>query len=125
MTVDQLRDAIRSMILAHPSLSPSEDGHNKHMEKYRTLWGANLGLEPDLKSKVNLFVERMSVPLSDLQDIPHAEYFAPNYDTSKPNHNLFGHRSFSLTADLVSFGVTDLWQAARIIRAVAGEGRKV
>lgn len=123
MMVDQLRDAMRAMILAHPSLSPSEDGHNKHMERYRTPWGANLGLEPDLKSKVNLFVERMAVPLTDLRDIPHTEYFATNYSISKPNHDLFGHQSFSLTSDLLSFGVTDVWQAARIIRAVAGEGQ--
>tara|TARA_R110000765_G_scaffold289021_1_gene385211 strand:- start:380 stop:757 length:378 start_codon:yes stop_codon:yes gene_type:complete len=122
MSIEDLKEAIRAMIAAHPELDASEDGHNVHMERYRTASGANLGLEPDLKSKVNLFVERKTVPIGQLADIPHTEYFATNYKTSKPNHDLFGHNSFSLESDLISYFVTDLWQAVRIIRALAGEG---
>ncbi|MFC6199766.1 hypothetical protein [Ponticaulis profundi] len=122
MTNDELKAAIRAMIAAHPNLEPSADGHNKHMERYITANGTLLGLEPDLKSKVNLFVERRSVPLRDLSDIPHKEYFAANYATSKPNHDLFGPCSFKLDMDLISFFITDLWSAARVIRSVAGEG---
>jgi len=38
-----------------------------------------------------------------------------------PNHNLFGEQAFK-NADLVRFKVTDLWQAARVLLEVAGEG---
>lgn len=124
MSAEELKDAIRALIASHSNVEPTADGHNQHMERYITANGALLGLEPDLKSKVNVFVERRSVPLPDLSDIEHREYFATNFATSKPNHDLFGPSSFKLDMDLISFFITDLWSAARVIRSVAGEGAK-
>tara|TARA_Y100001001_G_scaffold49205_1_gene45294 strand:+ start:1427 stop:1804 length:378 start_codon:yes stop_codon:yes gene_type:complete len=124
MTNDELKQAIRELISAHPDLSPTEDGHNVHMERYKTSRGLLLGLEPDLKTKVNLFVQANAITSPKLTDIEQREYFAKDYSTSKPNHNLFGTGSFKLTMDLVRFTPEDVWQAARIIFAIAGEGAR-
>jgi len=39
---------------------------------------------------------------------------------SKPNHNLFGEAAFK-DADLICFKVENVWEAVRVILAVAGE----
>lgn len=124
MNIEELKIAIREMIATHPDMEPSKNGHNVHMERYQARTGANLGVELDLKSKVNVFVERSGVNLARLADMAPKEYFAKNYGASKPNHDLFGHKSFSPSSDLLSYAVTDLWQFARIIHEVAGEGAK-
>ncbi|RKQ70358.1 hypothetical protein [Oceanibaculum indicum] len=121
MTGEELRDAIRAMLESHPGISVSSAGHVTHAERYVTLAGAPVGFEPKRVEFQNLWVRSDSIRLTRLRDIDHVCYRAENFSESTPNHNLFGEKAFK-NADLVRFKVTDLWQAARVLLEVAGEG---
>lgn len=119
MNAENLREAIRALLQSHPAISPSKAGHATHAERYRTLDGANIGFEPERVRHQNLFVEASAIRLARLSDIQHQQYFATEYGTSKPNHNLFHPDAFG-TVDIVRFEIRSLWNAVRVIAEVAG-----
>lgn len=123
MSAEELRNAIRALLISHPAISISGAGHAAHAERYLTREGNPIGFEPDRVEHQNLWVTANSVRLHVLRDLDFVEYDKAKFSDSKPNHNLFGEAAFK-DADLVRFKVTSLWQAARVILEVAGSGAK-
>lgn len=121
MTANELREAIRSLLSAHPAISISSSGHATHAERYVASNGAPLGFETARVRFQNIWVRADSVRTGVLKDLSSTDYDHLTFDVSKPNHNLFGEAAFKDT-DLVCFHVTDLWQAVRVIAEVAGLG---
>ena len=114
MTTYSLRDAVRRLIVAHPDIRPSAAGHASYIERYRTGRGANIGLETRGERHQNLFVEVARVDMCRIGDIPHKLYFAADFDTTKPNSNLFHVDAFR-TVDIVRFKIADPSEAQRVI----------
>ena len=126
MTGAELRDAIVALIDAHPGIAPSKvgvRGRVAHAWIYVTEDGMPLAIEPERTGLQNLWTRRDAVNPRRLSDILSVAYDHRTFDTSKPNHNLFGEQAFK-DADLVRYRVADLWQAARVIMEVAGRGMK-
>jgi hypothetical protein len=119
VTGEKLSEAIRALLASHPGIFPSNAGHNVHAERYRTNGGANIGFEPERIRHQNLYVEMAAVRLSRLFDITHQQYPVANFETTKPNHNLFHPDAFG-NVDIIRFEIHELWQAVRIIAEVAG-----
>ena len=119
MNAETLREAIRALLQSHPAINPSKAGHAAHAERYRTADGANIGFEPERVRHQNLYVEASAIRLVRLSDIPHQRYFAADFGTSKPNHNLFHPDAFG-PVDIVRFEIRSLWNAVRVIVEVAG-----
>lgn len=120
MTGEELRQAIRALLDSHPGVAASKAGHATHAERYLTRDGLPIGFEPERVRFQNLWVRADSVRRHTLKDIEQVFYDHHEFDRSKPNHNLFGENAFK-DCDLIRFQVTDLWQAVRVIREVAGE----
>lgn len=121
MNAEELRNAIRALLDSHPNIVVSPAGHATHAERYLTTQGQPIGLEPDRVRFQNLWVRADGVRRHVLADIDHVPYRQAGFAESKPNHNLFGEPTFR-DCDLIRFKVANLWQAARVIREVAGEG---
>ncbi len=121
MTPEELRNAIRALLTSHPNIAPSPVGHAAHAERYLTKAGQPIGFEPERVRFQNLWVRADGVRRHVLGDIDNVLYQQSDFAVSKPNHNLFGEPAFK-DCDLLCFKVTDLWQAARIVLEVAGEG---
>lgn len=121
MTAEELRNAIRALMVSHPAIADSPVGHATHAERYLTTRGQPIGFEPERKTHQNLWVRRDSVRMHVLGDLDHLVYDKAGFHESKPNHNLFGEPAFK-DCDLIRFRITSLWQAARVIREVAGDG---
>lgn len=120
MTGEELRQAIRSLLGSHPSISPSDAGHVAHVERYITRDGVPIGFEPERIRLQNLWVRADSVRLHRLKDIQHTYFDSTTFEDSKPNHNLYGEPQFK-DCDLIRFSVESLWQAVRVLEEVAGE----
>lgn len=121
MTAEELRNAIRALLASHPAISVSPAGHTAHTERYLTAKGQPIGLEPDRVRHQNLWVRADSIRVHVLGDLESVAYEKSKFPESKPNHNLFREPAFT-DCDLIRFMVTDLWQAVRVIREVAGDG---
>jgi len=117
----ELRRAIFELIETHPDITA--DAQHEHAHMFHTSNGQVIGVEPERVRFQNIFIAAADVDLPRLVDIAHRLYSAGDYPTSRPNHNLFGEGGFD-DVDLICFKVTDLWQAARVILAVAGSGCK-
>lgn len=120
MMGEELRKATRALLESHPGIVVSQAGHVAHAERYLTQHGLPIGFEPERVRFQNLWVRADSVRRHMLKDIDQVFYDHREFDKSKPNHDLFGENAFK-ECDLICFQVTDLWQAARVIREVAGE----
>ncbi|WP_143040302.1 hypothetical protein [Albimonas donghaensis] len=59
---------------------------------------------------------------ASLEGIPFEPYDPNIYFATMPDRRLFKEDFFDKTKPLTCFKVTDIWQAARIILAVAGDG---
>jgi hypothetical protein len=118
---EALREAIRTLLFTHPSISISPKGHTAHAERYVTTRSLPIGFEPARVRHQNIWVRSDSVRLGRLSDIRHVLHDHRMFGASKPNHDLFGEPTFKDT-DVTCFHVTDLWQAVRVIVEVAGEG---
>jgi len=121
MKPEELRQAVRSLLHDHPSISVSEFGHAEHAERYITVNGQPIGFEPARVRFQNLWVRADSVRLWNLKDIDHEDYDHTTFDISKPNHNLFGEPAFK-DVDLIRFKITNLWQAVRVVVEIAETG---
>lgn len=119
MTNDELKHAIAAMFAAHPEISISPAGHNKHAKRFVAKGSAQIGWQDELKSKQNIYVERDCVNLSRLSDIDHRIYEARDFSVSMPNHDLFHANAFLKDRDIIAFAVRDIWQVARILADLA------
>lgn len=124
MKGEELRQAVRALLKSHPDIAVSSAGHATHAERYETKSGLPIGFEPERIRFQNLWVRANSVRRHMLKDIEQVYYDHGDFGHSKPNHNLFCEGAFSDSDDLIRFQVTDLWQAVRVIREVAGDGSK-
>ena len=121
MTGEELRAAVRALLMSHPRIGVSAAGHATHVERYITSDGAPIGLEPRTVRFQNLWTRADAVRALRLADIESRFYPHADFDTSKPNHNLFGEPAFK-DADLICFKVTELWHAVRVVAEIAGSG---
>lgn len=123
MTGEELGEAVKALIESHPRVSVSPKNHAKHADRYLTADGAPIGREPGRVRFQNLWVRADSVNRRRLRDLeePDSYFDHTTFATSKPNHDLFGEPAFK-DCDLIRYRVRDLWQAARIIAEVAGDG---
>lgn len=119
MNGKDLREAVFELLDTHPSVSKTAAHEHAHL--YRTTSGRVIGLEPNMVRFQNLWVASADISTAHLQGIDGKKYFAVDYGSSRPNHNLFGVGGFG-DIDLTCFKLTELWQAVRVILAVAGDG---
>lgn len=118
MSADELGKAVQMLLESHPGISTSSSGHVAHVERYITKSGQPIGLELRVMSFKNIWVRADSVRRNQLADIDQQFYDHRTFDTSKPNHDLYGEHAFKDT-DLICFKVKELWQAVRVISEVA------
>ena len=119
MSGEELCEALRALLESHPNLVRSKAGHVAHAERRRTLDEDNIGFEPERTRHQNLYVEARSVRLTQLSGIKHQRYFAKDYGTTRPNHNLFHKDAFG-DVDIIRFEINALWEAVRVVAEVAG-----
>ena len=120
MKNQQLKEAVAAMLSTHPLVEPSIAGHNEHAKRFVTVAGAHIGWQDELKTQQNLYVQRDSINLARLVDIPHKIHLSHDFASSMPNHDLFHADSFTKDRDVVAFKVTEVWQAVRVVAEVAG-----
>jgi hypothetical protein len=120
MKPPELREAVLALMESHPDIEPSAAGHVQYAYRYVSA-GGPLAVEPRKGKFQNLWVRADAVRLSRFGDIDKKVYFAANFGRSRPNHDLFTEPTFR-EADLVCMKVTNVWQAARVIHEVAGDG---
>lgn len=112
MSKSALRDVIRGLIAADPHIRPSLAGHTGYIERYRSVTGANIGLETRGERHQNLYVEAHRVDLARVGDIPHQPYRIA--DAAKPNSNLFHAEAFD-EVDIIRFKLEGPEQAERVL----------
>lgn len=116
--IDLLRDGIFSMLAQHPDISEFDGGqsaHTTHLNRFVCKNGERIGHEADRDKQQNIWVHRDAVRFH-----PFIGY-AFEFKASKHNHHLYASGFFNEGDQLVCFYPRDLWEAARIIREVAGD----
>jgi hypothetical protein len=118
-----LDDAIFHLFMHHPCLKPWSSGRTDHLARFvmKKRW-RQVALHRGMVQFHNIWVETRCVEGADLGEIKSEPYDPSIYGTSKPDRGLFKEDFFKDTVPLTCFKVTDLWQAARIALAVAGDG---
>lgn len=71
------------------------------------------------KSIDTIVGEELDISRAALSDCDSVFFDHQTFDASKPNHNLFREPGFK-DCDLIRYQPADLWQAVRVIAAVAG-----
>jgi hypothetical protein len=123
MTGDDLRNAIRELIATHPDVGVLPIGHTKKTERYGCANGARFALDLEGRGHINLYVNRADVDLSRLSDIHTEAYMLA--DIVSGAHGLHSNvltKGCLDSCDVVRVKLNALWQAARVLRMVAGEG---
>lgn len=122
MINENLVAIVTQLVEQHPAIQQSGDRHPAHCNLYATISGQPIATEPERKRVANIWVRAGSVDQSALDDCPSTYFDHGTFDESKPNHNLFREPGFKDT-DLIRYQPADVWQAIRVIAAVAGTGR--
>lgn len=112
-----LGDAIIALLMAHPRFI--QKNKVAYAAFFHTGSGKIIAVSPTKSSFTNLWVESSVVPPGAISGVADRAYFAKNYATSKPNHDLFGTDGFG-SVDLTNFKVEDIWQAVRVLVEVGG-----
>lgn len=117
MKGQELGEGIIALLEAHPRF----EAKNKvaYAAFFHSTSGAIIAVSPTKTSFTNLWVESSVLAPGAIPGVNDKAYFASNYATSKPNHDLFGVDGFD-AVDLTNFKVEDVWQAVRVIASLGG-----